>query len=175
MERPPSSSKKAARAGEPRDRRAASNVLPVGYRELLADLKARVRAAQLKAAVAANRELIELYRDIGGLIVERQERQSWGKSVVERLAADIQQSFPGIKGFSPVHVWRIRSFYLAYRPEGPILSQAVIESRGQKLSQTVTELKPRRKAARVAAKLESEGPPAALAAIPWKVGRFSWP
>lgn len=61
----------------------------------------------------------------------------------------------------------MRSFYLAYRPGGTILSQAVIESRGQKLSQAVTELKPRRKSAQVAAKLESERPPAAVAAIPW--------
>jgi hypothetical protein len=44
--------------------------LPVGYANLLADLKARVRAAQLRAVVSVNRELILLYWDIGKIIVE---------------------------------------------------------------------------------------------------------
>jgi hypothetical protein len=35
--------------------------LPPGYAELLEDLKGRVRTAQLKAARAVNRELIQLY------------------------------------------------------------------------------------------------------------------
>jgi hypothetical protein len=42
-----------------------SAALPVGYGNLLADLKARVRAAQLRAVASVNRELILLYWDIG--------------------------------------------------------------------------------------------------------------
>lgn len=104
-----------------------------GYAQLLAELKTRVRTAQIKAAVTANRELIQLYWDIGRLIVERQEREGWGKGVVEHLADDIQRAFLGIKGFSAVNVWRMRSFYLNYRP------QAVIELSSEKLSQPVIE------------------------------------
>lgn len=40
--------------------RPAFKLLPDGYGELLDDLKTRVRAAQIKAVVAANRELIQL-------------------------------------------------------------------------------------------------------------------
>jgi predicted nuclease of restriction endonuclease-like (RecB) superfamily len=104
MKQKPSSRKKALRATGKKVVRASSASLPAGYGELLDELKRRVRAAQIKAAVAANRELIQLYWDIGRMIVERQERESWGKGIVERLAADIQRSFPGIKGFSPVNV-----------------------------------------------------------------------
>jgi len=43
--------------------------LPAGYTTLLADLKARVRAAQLRAVVSVNRELILFYWDIGRIIV----------------------------------------------------------------------------------------------------------
>ena len=82
--------------------------LPPGYTELLEDLKGRVRTAQLKAAVAVNREMIQLYWDIGRLIVERQEREGWGKGIVDRLARDIQKAFPGLQGFSPRNVWRMR-------------------------------------------------------------------
>ena len=140
MKRKPPPRKKAARSTGAKPARARAGLLPAGYGELLDELKTRVRAAQIKAAVAANRELIQLYWDIGRMIVERQERESWGKGIVQRLAADIQRSFPGIKGFSPVNVWRMRSFYLAYWPEGVILSQAVIELGTAKLSQAVTEL-----------------------------------
>src|SRR5271165_5998017 len=93
---------------------ASASALPQGYAELLEDLKGRVRTAQLKAAVAVNREMIQLYWDIGRLIVERQEREGWGKGIVDRLAKDIQKAFPGLAGFSPSNVWRMRSFYLAY-------------------------------------------------------------
>src|SRR6516162_274149 len=86
--------------------------LPPGYAELLEDLKGRVRTAQLKAAVAVNREMIQLYWDIGRLIVERQEREGWGKGIVERLARDIQKAFPGLAGFSPLNVTRMRMLYL---------------------------------------------------------------
>ena len=71
----PRATRKAAKKGEPDELRATKSGLPAGYNELLDDLKSRVRSAQLKAAVAANRELIQLYWDIGRLIVERQERE----------------------------------------------------------------------------------------------------
>jgi hypothetical protein len=99
--------------------------LPVGYVELLEDLKARVRTAQLKAAVAANRELVRLYWDIGRLIVERQEREGWGKGIVDRLARDLQQAFPGLADFSPSNVSRMRALYLAYTKEVANSAQAV--------------------------------------------------
>jgi hypothetical protein len=41
------------------------DIMPAGYALALEQLKTRIRSAQLKAAVAVNRELIELYWDIG--------------------------------------------------------------------------------------------------------------
>ncbi|MBI4669301.1 MAG: hypothetical protein HY747_08985 [Elusimicrobia bacterium] len=46
--------------------------LPAGYKEFLEDLKARIRTAQIKAALSASRELIVLYWDLGRSIVDRQ-------------------------------------------------------------------------------------------------------
>src|SRR5947209_19701464 len=62
----------------------SGGALPPGYAELLEDLKGRVRTAQLKAALSVNREMIRLYWDIGRLIVERQQREGWGKGIVDR-------------------------------------------------------------------------------------------
>ena len=46
----------------------APDVVPAGYGDLLTAIQREVRGAQLRAARAANTELIELYWRIGGLI-----------------------------------------------------------------------------------------------------------
>ena len=114
--------------------------LPGDYAAFLESLKTRVRQAQTKAMLSVNRELIQLYWDIGRQIAQRQEQEGWGKSVVDRLAGDIQKAFPGIQGFSPLNVWRMRAFYLAYHDLPANLSQAATESGKPILSQAATEL-----------------------------------
>ena len=90
-----------------------SATLPTGYAGLLADLKTRVRAAQLRAAVSVNRELILLYWDIGKIIVESQKTKGYGKQVVEQLAGtDLQKEFPGMAGLSSLNLWRMQAFIL---------------------------------------------------------------
>jgi hypothetical protein len=110
-----------------------------GYRALLTDIKARIRVAQIKASLSVNRELIQLYWDIGGLIVNRQRAEGWGKSVVEKLASDVQKEFPGIEGFSPRNIWRMRAFYLAWAHSEPVLL-AVGEKNRKKLPRAVADL-----------------------------------
>jgi predicted nuclease of restriction endonuclease-like (RecB) superfamily len=55
-----------------------------------------------------------LYWDIGKMIVGRQQGNSWGKSVVEQLAKDLQAEFAGISGFSAANLWRMRLFYESF-------------------------------------------------------------
>jgi predicted nuclease of restriction endonuclease-like (RecB) superfamily len=113
--------------------------LPADYGLLLEEIKTRVQLARIKAGLAANRELLALYWDIGRLIRQAQENQGYGKKVVERLAADLQRAFPGVGGFSPLNVWRMRAFYAAYAEATEILSPTVTESGSkEKLSPTVT-------------------------------------
>ncbi|MEH1941870.1 MAG: PDDEXK nuclease domain-containing protein [Nostoc sp.] len=91
-----------------------SNPISDNYRHLLMEIKQRIRSAQYEALKAVNREMINLYWDIGQIIVTQQEGASWGKSVVEQLAKDLQAEFPGISGFSARNIWRMRDFYLTY-------------------------------------------------------------
>ena len=112
----------------------------VGYGELLADLKQRIRSAQIKAALSVNRELIRLYWGIGQAIVERQRIEGWDKAVVDRLARDLQAAFPGQGGYSPSNLWRMRSFYLAYTQEVTNLAQPVREMDGVALPEPVAQL-----------------------------------
>ena len=67
--------------------------LPADYPAFLESLKRRVQQAQTKAMLSVNRELIQLYWDIGREIVQRQEHEGWGKGVVAPLAGDIQRFF----------------------------------------------------------------------------------
>jgi len=114
--------------------------LPVGYGSLLEDLKERIRTAQVKASLSANRELIVLYWDIGKSIVERQRDEGWGKTIVERLSTDLQREFPGIAGFSPQNIWKMRAFYLAWTADVQVLSQPVRELDGSTLPSVAAEI-----------------------------------
>jgi hypothetical protein len=108
--------------------------LPPSYAAVLEDIKKHIRTAQFRAASASSRELIELYRYIGRSIVERQKVEGWGRSIVERLASDLQKTSPGMAGFSSLNVWRMRAFYLAWTEDLQKLSQPVTESEAKKLS-----------------------------------------
>lgn len=56
--------------------------LTADYAGLLADIKQRVRHAQIRAVLAVNAELIRLYWDIGALIDSRQKQEGWGAGVI---------------------------------------------------------------------------------------------
>jgi len=96
------------------------------YPAFLTALKARILQARTTAARAVNHELVLLYWDIGRGIVEKQQTAGWGDAVVERLAADLREAFPDMRGFSVANLWRMKQFYLAHTsPE--FLAQAVRE------------------------------------------------
>lgn len=93
---------------------SGSSIPSPDYTNWLHTLKARIQSARISAARAANRELILLYWDMGRGIVEKQKALGWGKTVVERLSADLQVEFPGLKGLSANNLWLMRQFYTDY-------------------------------------------------------------
>ncbi|MGA9314473.1 MAG: DUF1016 N-terminal domain-containing protein [Solirubrobacteraceae bacterium] len=99
-------------------------VLPDSYPELLELLKREIGSARIRAALAVNQELIGLYWRIGREILVRQEREGWGGRVVERLASDLREAFPEVKGFSYTNLKYMRQF-ASYWPDGHIGPQAV--------------------------------------------------
>lgn len=100
-------------------------VLPSDYTAFLEEIKRRIQTTQVQAAQAANSELLSLYWDIGRRIVEKQQHEGWGAKIIDRLAADLQRSFPGLTGFSRSNVYRMRAFYLAWPVSTEIVAQAV--------------------------------------------------
>jgi predicted nuclease of restriction endonuclease-like (RecB) superfamily len=98
------------------------------YGHFLADLKMRIRAAQLRASLAVNRELVLLYWQIGRDILDRQQRENWGAKVIDRLAADLKRDFPDMKGFTPRNLKYMRAFGEAW-PDEAIVQQLVAQIR----------------------------------------------
>lgn len=96
-----------------------------GYADLLAEVKSRIYAAQNRAMLSANSEMIALYWDVGRMIDERQKREKWGAAVIPRLARDIRNEFSEVKGFSERNIGRMIAFYRTYPNLSIILPQAV--------------------------------------------------
>jgi predicted nuclease of restriction endonuclease-like (RecB) superfamily len=141
--------------------------LPSGYTQFLENVKSRIRTAQVKAALSVNRELIQLYWDIGKTIVEAQKGKGYGKQVVERLAADLQKEFPGVAGFSAQNIWKMRAFYLAWTDQVRNLSQGVRETEGMaNLSQPVREFADKNLQQAVG-ELGGQNLPQVVAEVPW--------
>jgi predicted nuclease of restriction endonuclease-like (RecB) superfamily len=92
-----------------------SELISKDYHSLLNDIKERIRSAQYEAIKTVNKELICLYWDIGKMIVSKQKDESWGKSIVNVLAKDLQKEFPGVAGYSSDNLWRMRKFYLHFK------------------------------------------------------------
>ena len=100
----------------------AKGVSPVeGAFDEIVDL---IRTARRQAARAVNTELIELYWQIGAYLHGKIESDGWAKGTVVQLAAYIAQREPGLRGFSPQNLWRMRQFFVAYRND-PKLSPLV--------------------------------------------------
>jgi hypothetical protein len=74
--------------------------------------------------VAANSAMVRLYWDIGRMILERQHRAGWGAKVIDRLAADLREAYPDMKGFSPRNLKYMRAFAAAW-PDAEIVQRIV--------------------------------------------------
>lgn len=76
------------------------SALPEGYADWLTQLKVDIAQSRQRAALAINAELVQLYHRIGAEIRQRQQVNAWGAKVIERLARDLSDAFPDIRGFS---------------------------------------------------------------------------
>lgn len=102
--------------------------LPVGFAALLDEVKARVRAAQTRAVLAASAEMVRLYWDIGRTIDERQQQEGWGAAVIPRLSRELRNELPEVKGFSERNLGRMIAFAREYPQPTQFLPQAVAKS-----------------------------------------------
>lgn len=96
------------------------------YGKFLQEIKNKILFAHINAVRRVNSELINLYWEIGKGIVEKQKRYGWGKSIVEKLSQDLQNTFKNAKGYSVQNLWYMRQVYIEYK-DYPKLQQLVGE------------------------------------------------
>ncbi|HCC54496.1 MAG TPA: DUF1016 domain-containing protein [Desulfobulbaceae bacterium] len=122
----------------------------MNYAELLTDIKQRIRAAQTRAMLAVNAELIRLYWELGQVLDARQKTEGWGAAVIPLLARDIRNDLPEIKGFSERNIKRMLAFYREY-------------ARVEFVPQAVAQIEPAGKVPQPVALFSSD----TLLALPW--------
>jgi predicted nuclease of restriction endonuclease-like (RecB) superfamily len=84
------------------------------YPALLKEITERIRQGQFRAIMAVNAELLALYWDVGRIVAERQGEEGWGAGIIPRLAKDIRNDLPEVKGFSERNIGRMLAFYREY-------------------------------------------------------------
>lgn len=97
---------------------------PSGYVEWIADLKVRIRAAQQRAALAVNAEMLQLYWQIGRDILDRQAKAGWGTKILAQIEADLRAECPEMHGFSRSNLLYMRAFAEAW-PDRAIVQRVV--------------------------------------------------
>lgn len=98
--------------------------LPDDYVATLGEIKERIRAERLRVALSANAAMTLLYWEVGKTILGRQKDEGWGAKVIERLSADLRETFPDMHGLSPRNLKYMRAFAQAW-PDRSIV-QAVL-------------------------------------------------
>ena len=140
---------------------------PVGrsdFAALLADVKGRIQAAQTRAVMAVNGELVRLYWDIGRIIADRQRREGWGAAVIPRLALKLKNELPDLKGFSERNIKRMLAFHRDYPdPIAMVQQPAAPLPASAKVPQPAAQLIPSPKVPQPVAQL----PEPLLWSVPW--------
>jgi predicted nuclease of restriction endonuclease-like (RecB) superfamily len=77
------------------------------YFELIDSIKTRIKAAQYKALLHANEELIGLYWSIGNDLIRNVQ---YGSKFIDNLARDIKIAMPNIKGYSARNLRYMKRF-----------------------------------------------------------------
>ena len=90
------------------------------YLLFFAEIKQQIQQAQIKAMVAVNRQLLQLYWNMGNMIVERQKKFGWGRSVIKQLSEDLKREFPTARGYSERNLGYMKRFAGEY-PDFEIL------------------------------------------------------
>lgn len=93
------------------------------YISIVENIKHEITAAQYRAAVHVNADLLLLYHSIGCII---NDHKSWGNKFIDNLATDIKMSLPESKGYSVRNLKYMAKFAEAY-PDREFVQQVVAQ------------------------------------------------
>jgi len=142
------------------------------YGDLLADIKTRIRQAQNRAVMSANAEMICMYWDIGRMVANRQGLEGWGKGLLRRLAVDLKNEIPEIKGFSERNLQLMIQFQGEYPdlfaiPQRPVAELPKTSLPGKIRPQPVAKFVPNDSAHSAQGSGETQVVQRVVAQLPW--------
>jgi predicted nuclease of restriction endonuclease-like (RecB) superfamily len=97
--------------------RVAPAVRQSSHESAFEEVVSLIEQSRIHASQAVNTVLIDLYWRVGEYVWFKIQNEGWGKSTVLALATFVQRKRPGIRGFSPQNIWRMRQFFDAYRDQ----------------------------------------------------------
>ncbi|MBR5427260.1 MAG: DUF1016 family protein [Clostridia bacterium] len=87
----------------------------VNYDNEFDSIIAIIEKSKMRAIRAVNKEMIEMYWQIGKYLSEKSENDGWGKNTVQDFADYLKRMYPAASGFSAQNLWRMKQFYETYR------------------------------------------------------------
>lgn len=90
-------------------------------------LAALIEARRGRVARLVNRELIDLYWELGAHISQRITTDGWGRGTVGLLSSYLSSRMPSARGFSASNLWRMRQFFETWNPPKEKLATALRE------------------------------------------------
>jgi predicted nuclease of restriction endonuclease-like (RecB) superfamily len=110
------------------------------YSEAIKVIKNAILRSRYRAAALANKELLSLYYGIGKYISDHSREGFWGKRAIETISEKLQKELPGLRGFSPANIKRMRQFYEAWEPY--FTNKRTITDKTQKIAQKNRKFRP---------------------------------
>ena len=91
-----------------------SQLVPQDFAAAVKDIKLAILQARAKAARLANAEALKLYFFVGGYISKKTRKAKWGSGAIDALSNQLQVELPGLRGFSPTSMKKMRLFFEAW-------------------------------------------------------------
>lgn len=74
-----------------------------------------IEKSRQNALKKVNEELIKMYWKVGEFLGKETEHASYGDAYIDEISREIQETFPGIKGFNRRGLYRMKKFYETYK------------------------------------------------------------
>lgn len=116
-------------------KRKAEVIIPVAtsvvefddnYIAFIKAIKNSIKEERLNIVIQANRKMILLYWMIGDKILDKQNKMGWGAKVIDRMAKDLQEAFPEMRGFSARNLKYMRKLAECW-PDYPIVQEVIAQ------------------------------------------------
>ena len=81
------------------------------YYQAVQLIKSAILQNQLEAAKAVNRQMLALYYGVGKYVSDNTRKGVWGTGAIETVSEQLGIELPGLRGFSPTSIKKMRQFY----------------------------------------------------------------